>query len=466
MKKIASAARLLHLFRRAGFGAGPALLDRYTGQPLGAVVEELISEPAAPLSLVTDEPPRTLPDSLPASQRPQQAQQMLEENREHIGELNAAWLGRMGHEAGVFREKMTLFWHGHFACRSLNARLVQRQNNTLRQHALGSFGELLRAVAHDPAMLQFLNNQQNRRQSPNENFARELMELFTLGRGHYTEADVKAAARAFTGWGFSPGGQFVLRQHLHDTGEKTFFGETKNFDGDAILDRLLGREQTAVFIAGKLYRFFVNDMPDEKIVASLGRKLFRSSFNIKEFMQDMLTADMFYEPRQVGVKIKSPIELLAGYQRTLGLHFGRRQAVLYVQKALDQVLFYPPSVAGWPGGTTWIDASSLLFRMSLPDLVFRQKKPDFQPKDEGDVNTEYLSRRSARLFSEVRMDWPGWEAHFPQKNKNERLDALAAVLLPHPLTPAQRLVVLGRLPEASVRELTLALMALPEFQLC
>ena len=164
------------------------------------------------------------------------------------------------------REKMSLFWHGHFACRVMNIYFQQQLLDIIRENALGNFGDLLHEVSKSPAMLSFLNNQQNKKQHPNENFAREVMELFTMGRGNYTEEDVKEGARAFTGWGFNLQGEFVYRPFQHDNGKKTFLGKTGNFDGDDIIDILLEQKQTAKFISQKIYKYFVNDTPDiEKI---------------------------------------------------------------------------------------------------------------------------------------------------------------------------------------------------------
>src|SRR5687768_2768428 len=170
--------------------------------------------------------------------------------------LNTEWINQMNEPSLAVREKMTLFWHDHFACRTRNPYLAQQQNNTLREYALGKFSDLLVGVSKDAAMLQFLNNQQNRKDSPNENFAREVMELFTLGHGHYTEQDIKNAARAFTGWGFNPQtGQFVFRKGVHDSTTKTFRGKTGNFFGDDIISMILEDPATAKFITTRMWHY-------------------------------------------------------------------------------------------------------------------------------------------------------------------------------------------------------------------
>jgi len=203
------------------------------------------------------------------------------------------------------REKMSFFWHGHFANREINIFFQQKLLDILRQNALGNFGTLLSEVSKTAAMLAFLNNQQNRKQSPNENFAREVMELFTLGRGNYTEKDIKEAARAFTGWGFDLGGEFVFRQQFHDTGNKTIFGKTGNFDGDDVIAMLLENRQTATYITNKIFKFFVNDNPDPAIVDKLSKDFYQSGYDIKKLMSAIFQSSWFYAPENTGVKIKS-----------------------------------------------------------------------------------------------------------------------------------------------------------------
>src|ERR1017187_5564451 len=176
-----------------------------------------------------------------------QGKMLRKQSVDDLKNLNLAWLDEMINSEAQIREKMSLFWHGHFACRVINIYFQQQLLNIIRENALGNFGDLLREASKSPAMLSFLNNQQNKKQHPNENFAREVMELFTLGRGNYTENDIKEAARAFTGWGFNLQGEFVDRPFVHDNGKKTFLGKTGNFDGDDIIDILLEQKQTAQF---------------------------------------------------------------------------------------------------------------------------------------------------------------------------------------------------------------------------
>src|SRR5579862_6210805 len=276
--------------------------------------------------------------------------QMRKQSQEDIKSLNLAWLAEMVNTDAQLREKISLFWHGHFASRNLNIFYQQLLLATIRKNALGNFGDLLREVSKSAAMINFLNNNQNRKDHPNENFAREVMELFTMGRGNYTEDDVKEAARAFTGWGADLRGEFTFRPFQHDNGEKTFLGKTGNFDGDDILNMLLEKKQTAYFIAKKIYRFFVNDQLDEAMAAQLGEDFFQSNYDIRTLMEKIFKSDWFYAEKNIGSRIKSPVELIAGIRRILPMNIENEESLLIVQRLLGQLLFFPPNVAGWPGG--------------------------------------------------------------------------------------------------------------------
>jgi uncharacterized protein (DUF1800 family) len=310
---------------------------------------------------------------------------MAQQSREDLKSLNLRWMEEMINSEAQFREKMSLFWHGHFAARVINILFQQDLLDTIRTNALGKFGDLLRDVSKSPTMLQFLNNQQNRKQKPNENFAREVMELFTMGRGNYTEQDVKEAARAFTGWGFNLQGEFVFRANQHDDGSKTFLGKTGNFDGDDIIDILLQQKQTAIFITKKIYRYFVNEKLDDQKITWLANRFYESDYDIKKLMEDIFTSDWFYEEKNIGSRIKSPIELLVGIRRLLPMELANSQSQLLFQRALGQILFYPPNVAGWPGGKTWIDSSTLMLRLRIPQIMAANEAINIRPKSDDDV---------------------------------------------------------------------------------
>ena len=320
-----------------------------------------------------------------------------QQSRDELKNLNLMWLDEMINSKAQLREKMSLFWHGHFACRVINSFFQQELLHTIRTNALSNFGDILKAVSKSPAMLQFLNNQQNRKGKPNENFAREVMELFTMGRGNYTEKDIKEAARAFTGWGFNLQGTFFFRKNQHDTGSKTFLGRTGNFNGDDILNILLEQPQTAVFITQKLYKYFVNESTDDKNVQWLSQRFYDNKYDIKKLLEDIYSSDWFYTEKNIGNKIKSPIELLAGIRRLLPLELDNDQSQLLFQKVLGQILFYPPNVAGWPGGRTWIDSSTLMVRLQIPQVLAANESLTIRAKNDDDVNMGQMREQQQRI---------------------------------------------------------------------
>ncbi len=482
MDKLTRQQQTRYLFSRAGFGATPTELDEASRKPLRKVVRQLISDSEAVTELKVVEPEeneskKQLKGMFREGQLDQDMlKERIRQNTEKVRDLNLQWLDRMATGKSALREKMALFWHGHFACRTMgrNPLFMQQYANTIRKNALGTFGDLLMAVSKEPAMLQFLNNQQNRKDAPNENFAREVMELFTLGRGNYSEHDIKETARAFTGWQFTPEGQFVFRERVHDEGEKTIFGKTGAFTGEDVVAMLLQNQQTARFITAKIYRFFVNETEDKQRVDELAAQFYKSGYDIAGLMEAIFTADWFYDPKNVGAHIKSPVELLAGLRHTLGIQFEQPQSQIFVQRTLGQVLFYPPNVAGWPGGKNWIDSSSLLFRMQLPNYVLKSADVLVRPKDDGDVNTQPLARKGGQQFRTT-VNWADFETAFAKTPDADLTNAIAGTLLPFPLRAEQQLLIekqtkpglngLDQTRSERIYILTAALMSLPEYQL-
>jgi uncharacterized protein (DUF1800 family) len=469
--------KVQHLFWRAGFGASPSQIKAAAKQPLAQLVRQLFkdSQAIAPIQIVQREPHAELKalkktlrsQEMSKEEKRAELKELVVERRETIGQLNNTWVEAMASSQAALREKMTLFWHNHFACRSKLATFVQNQNNTLRQHALGHFGDLLMAISKDAAMLQFLNNQQNRKKSPNENFARELMELFALGRGHYTEQDVKEAARAFTGWGFNLQGQFVFRENQHDDGTKTIFGKTGRFVGEDVIEMLLSTPQTAQHIAAKIYRYFVNERVNPTHVASMAQRFYKSNYDIADLMQYVFEAEWFYETTNVGAQIKSPVELLTGMQRQLGVRFDDKKPVLYVQKALGQMLFFPPNVAGWPGGQNWIDSTTLLTRMQLPRVILNNENLNLRIKDNGDANEEQPQRKDS--FS-VSVNWQSFANNFNEYPDSQLVEVLASYLIQVPVSRAALLKIQTETKATArpelVQKLTTKLLSFPEYQVC
>ena len=398
--------------------------------------------------------------------------------RDEIKNLNLLWLDELINSEAQLREKMSLFWHGHFACRVINSFFQQDLLHTVRTHALGNFGELLKAVSKSPSMLQFLNNQQNKKRSPNENFAREVMELFTMGRGNYTEKDIKEAARSFTGWGFDLQGEFVFKKQFHDEGIKTFFGRTGNFNGDDILNILLEQPQTASFITQKIYRYFVNEEVNASHVQWLSKRFLANNYDIKKLLEDIFTSDWFYADKNIGNKIKSPIELLAGIRRMLPLELDNDQSQLLFQKVLGQVLFYPPNVAGWPGGRNWIDSSTLMIRLQIPQVLAAKESLTIKPKNDDDVNMGMMMEEQQRINknkmytnkgASATIDWEQVIKIF-EKIKRENL----AQTIADSLLQSQSRIDTGLLQkylvndsrENFVKSAVIQLMTTPEYQLC
>ncbi|TXH24230.1 MAG: DUF1800 domain-containing protein [Cyclobacteriaceae bacterium] len=395
--------------------------------------------------------------------------QKAKKNRSELITLNTAWFNQLTDPQAVVREKMTFFWHDHFACRSRNAFLAQQQINTLRQHALGKFGDLLMAVSKDPAMLQFLNNQQNKKGSPNENFAREVMELFTLGRGNYSEEDIKNAARAFTGWAFNPlNGQFLVRPRQHDEGRKTFRGKSGNFSGEDIIAMILEDRKTAEFITKKIISFFAGEV-DSTIVDALSQEFFKSDYDITKLLKSMYTSEWFYDKKYLGNRIKSPVELIAGIQTHTQGTFNNPLNVTYLQKALGQVLLQPPNVSGWPNGKEWIDSSSLTFRMSIPSQLLNNIESPFDAKDDGDVNNDANKANKASKLS-YSADLATLAKQFAKATSAETLDAIEDHVLACAATAENKKLVTSwanssKDDQEFIKKAFIGFMSLPEYQL-
>ena len=408
----------------------------------------------------------------------EERKKIQQSNRDGIRNLNLYWLHEMVNSRAQLREKMAFFWHGHFACRNLNVFYQQGLLDIIRRNALGNFGTLLKEVSRSAAMLNFLNNQQNRKGHPNENFAREVMELFTLGRGHYSENDVKEAARAFTGWSANLKGEFVFRRFQHDFDSKTVLGRTGNLGGEEVLDILLEEKQTARFITGKIYGFFVNAQPDNEKVQWLADRFYNSGYDIASLLKDIFTSEWFYDERNIGSRIKSPIELLAGIQRMLPMKVNQEEALLLLQRTLGQVLFYPPNVAGWPGGQAWIDSSSLMMRMRIPQMLNDQDEMNVRPKDDDDqmmgrkdgdvpMNARAAVRQGKPILVDI--DWKPYVKCFESTRKENLLtDITGRLLQVKSRVPAEVLNTYtdqtGR--ENFIKTATLQLMSTPEYQLC
>ena len=282
--------------------------------------------------------------------------------------------------ARPLEEKMTLFWHGLLTSGldKSGAGQMYVQNVLFRKMALANFDDLLKAVSKDPAMMVYLDTENNRKGKPNENYARELMELFTTGIGHYTEDDVRESARAFTGWTLQGGKQLryttdsVFVARLHDSGQKTFMGKTGNFTGDDIVEMLVPLRATAERLSTRLFSFFAYENPEPEIVRHLADTFQQSHYNVGAVVREILGMDAFYSAKAYRALVKSPAELTAQTLRVTGADPRAFLTAANAMAPMGQMLFYPPNVAGWPGGTSWINSSTLLNRINFTNAAARR----------------------------------------------------------------------------------------------
>jgi uncharacterized protein (DUF1800 family) len=364
-----------HLYRRAAFGAS-----------LDELRQAVRRGHHATLDLLTGDGLK-MRDWLPV----QASTGRSAANRNNESELRAWWLYWVLHSLFPLREKMTLFWHNHFAtsiAKVRSTRSMLQQNLLLRQHALGKFGPFLQAMSKDHAMLIWLDSNSNIKGRPNENYARELMELFSLGVGHYTEKDIREAARAFTGWHADEkdagGGrttyEFVFNPLFHDAGVKTVLGRTGNWNGDDIVRIVLGRPDTARFLVRKLYHFFVSESqePPDAFLEPLADSFRASDYDIAALVRSMLSSRHFFSGHAFRQRVKSPVEFVLGAVRAVYREYDEKDrghrdlppiTLVAPIDAMGQALFAPPNVKGWRGGETWLNTSTVLARENFSQVL-------------------------------------------------------------------------------------------------
>ncbi len=418
-------ARAAHLLERAGFGGTPEDIDRLAAMTADEAVRHLVYHKSVPNPLpdfdhsgVHDPGIEPFPASRPA------ATNMAKEKGEAIGvkvkpsgnrklqpvvdrffywlrasmlesHRVAYWWGeRMLTTNRPLEEKMVLFWHGHFATSEDKVRDYRKllgQNELFREKGTGNFRDLLISVSQDPAMLAFLDAGVNVKGSPNENFAREIMELFTMGVGHYSENDIREAARAFTGWNYVDL-TFVVNEDQHDETTKTVLGQAGKFDGVQVIDIILKQPVTADYIAGKMYRYFVREDLSAELQAQLGSVLRDGNYEIAPFLYTMFMSRDFYSPASVATRIKPPVELVISTYKKMGLtDLPGVPDFNIATETLGQRLLFPPTVAGWAQGKSWITPGLLLARGNFvydtvfPDINF--VPPDRHPTDNYQIST-------------------------------------------------------------------------------
>lgn len=450
--------KIQHLFLRAGFGQPYRVVQRGLDISIDELVEKifLASAKIKPIDVVkVKERNRSTVVIV------QKGRTLREERIANKQNLNIAWFNELAYSNAFLREKMALFWHDHFASKHKGAYFMQNQINIIREHALGNFGTLLKAVSKDPVMIAYLHSYKNVKGMPNENFGRELLELFTLGGGNYTEQDIKEASRAFTGWSYKRNGEFIVRKKDHDDGRKVFLGREGHWTGDDILTILLETKQTAYFICTKIYAYFVNESLDQDIIKNLAEDFYKSNYDIGRLMYTIFTSDWFYKEKNRNNKIKSPIEYLAGLSQTLELKYTDNSYILFIQNALGQRLFNPPNVSGWESGNTWIDSALLMLRIKFPKVIFSDKEISFNPKSIGDAN-DFVPTNVNHKGTKAEMDWNKLEAVFKTSGDSIDVKALSLFLL----QSEQFAELLKEGKETGIKSCVLKALQIPEFQLC
>ncbi len=423
-----------HLFRRAGFAASREQLEVAATQTPSEVVQRLVDavEPDSFQQEMTDLTQATLGTG-------------------NVKQLAAQWAYRIINTPAPLLEKMTLFWHGHFATSAAkveDAELMLAQNDLLRRFAMGDFHELLLEVSRDPAMLIYLDSATNRKAHPNENYAREIMELFALGEGQYSEADIRELARCFTGWEIKRK-KFRFNRYQHDTGTKKVLGETGAFGGEEGVRIVAAQDSAPRFLAKKLVRYFLADEPEgsEQLIEPLAQQMRGDGMQIGPTVKRILGSNLMFSAFTRGRKVRSPVELGAGFLVALDGSTDMFQLADAFER-LGQGLFFPPSVKGWDGGRTWINSSTLLGRSNLIRTLIDSDKTRFGRKR----LVDYLRKQNVQSAGDL-------IEHFQQ--------TLFAVDIPgHARERIRDLYDHGATSsEERVKEAVHAICTLPEFQL-
>ncbi len=483
-------AEARHLLWRAGFGGPPDQIRALADMGPTAAVDLILNDTATEsfpdpvpadferglvMELTREEQlayaqARTNQDENALAEFRRKRMAMQGNDREQMRSLQRWWLARMIQSPRPAQEKLTLFWHGHFAAsyRSIeNSYHMYLQNLMFRRNALGNFGELLFGIIRDPAMIKYLNNDRNRKQAPNENLAREIMELFSLGEGHYEEADIKEGARALTGYTFQ-GNEFVFDQNMHDAGNKRILGASGTLDGDDFVKAILARRACSEFICLKLYRYFVRqpseDTPEDRVVQSVVRSmagdLLSSRYAVKPVLRTLFLSEHFYDPSNRGTLIKSPAELVVGAVRSMNTPVRDLGVLNDALGRMGQELFFPPNVAGWAGGRTWINTSTLYIRQNVMNFLLTGKTPDgFDPlaKDEMYDPTS--------LLADLARAEPGAD-----RMRERVVPYLLAFMLGEDASVSRRATLMGfggdRLTPDVLTGMLALITAMPEYQLC
>jgi uncharacterized protein (DUF1800 family) len=424
-----------HLYRRSGFGASPQQLDEALQQEPMELVQKLLTQN------VEEDDFRSIVDNL--------ARTILASG--DAKKLSAAWVYRILLSPAQILEKVTLFWHGHFATSAEkvnDARMMWDQNQLLRNYALGNFAELVQAIAKDPAMLIYLDSAINRKAHPNENFARELMELFCLGEGSYSERDVQELARCFTGWEVK-NKKFRKNRYQQDTGSKSILAVEGTFDGEDGVRVVLEQPQLERFLARKWFRFFISDEPEpsDELLQPLAIAFRKHDLKVAPVLQMLFSSNLFFSSHAMYRKIKSPVELVVGTLRGLSATTNTEMVASGLLQ-IGQGLFYPPSVKGWDGGRAWINSSTMLGRTNLIGKILENEVTRFGSQNLEDYLAEYGVTTAGAAID-----------FFEQCFSTLPLDESTKVRL------TQTFSVTSDEPERQLRSLLHAFTSLPQYQL-
>src|SRR3984893_11492519 len=411
-------ATAAHLLNRAGFGGTPDEIERTRQKGLIPAVRDLVEVKgdAANLAAPAWAHPRNIRaqrmEIKVAKDRGEDFQSKARQIRmmegDEIVDLRRWWLDRMLHGPAPLLEKMTLFWHGHFATsiqKVQDAYWMWLQNDTLRRNALGSFGMLVKKISRDPAMMIYLDLQQSRQEHPNENWARELMELFTVGIGNYTEQDIRESARAFTGYRIDmTTQQFRFAPFQQDLGNKTFMGKSGPLNGDDIIDILIKQPACAQFISRKLLRYFVEDDPQPQLVDLIASRIRAHNYDVLPVLRELCSSSEFYSEHAMRAQIKSPVQYLIQTSKLLEAPLPAPMVAQNAMRQMGEILFAPPNVKGWDGGKAWISTSTLLFRYNFANYLINgdaiiPMSAKQTPKG-GDLGVRY----AARLTEEIKRE--------------------------------------------------------------
>lgn len=456
-----------HLLVRAGFGGTPDEVEKLHSLGLHGAVDYLVDfVEQSPMDLAFH---GTLPLPYPNESRltPEQrrdlSQRRMRGDSEQIARLRTWWLTRLIESPRPLEEKLVLFWHGHFATEYRTTRqafAMYQQNQLLREHAAGNFAALLHGIVHDPAMLRYLDNNRNVKGRPNENLAREIMELFSMGVGNYTEQDIKEAARALTGYTYDTRtAQFRFVARNHDTDNKTIFGRTGNYSGDDLVDLILAQPPTARFISQKLFVYFVHEDPSPETIDTLADVLRRHQYELAPLLKNIFLSEEFYSPRTMGTQIRSPVQLLVGAYRDLGMKGLDYTMLATALRSMDQDLFDPPNVKGWEGGRKWVNSNLIFSRYNaLADAIERIPRAGTQ---RGIDIVGVLAARQFASAEEV-VDYLARSCLLIPLSDSERQELVEFV---GPLPPSSQWAAQADAINARLRALLVHLMSTPKFQL-